>query len=121
MELVASDAGTFSFPSQEPPYAIVATHELGFAVAVAEEFARDPVLRLQLWGRVEITADGAAPAEGSIPFYIQFPDLPKDAQNMPWISIHPEAKRTAETGSFSKNFPRERRNSGATVNPITMH
>ena len=93
MALCTSPEGEFAFPPQEPPYAIVAVHPAGCAVAMAEEFAANPILRLQSWGRLEITADGASPAGGSIPFSIVYRDLPKDEQKILWVFFRSEPKR----------------------------
>jgi hypothetical protein len=106
MELSASSEGTFSFPPQEPPYAIVVAHATGCAIATAEEFAAEPVLHLQPWGRLEITSDGAAPAGEAIPFHIHYADLPTDARRIPWVSIHAEPKRISENRIvFEKLLP----------------
>jgi len=106
MELSASADGTFSFPPQEPPYAIVAAHETGCAIATAEQFVAEPVLWLRPWGRVEIIADGAAPNGDPIPFHLHYPDLPKDERRLPWVSIRPEPRRVAENRIvFEKLLP----------------
>ena len=102
MEITAAGDGTFWFPPQEPPYAILAVHAEGCLFAMAEDLAMDPVLRLQAWGRLEILSDGAAAEAAAIPFYLHYslqgrgrPQAPGNPRRLPWLNLQPEGKRVA--------------------------
>jgi protocatechuate 3,4-dioxygenase beta subunit len=101
--LCSAADGTFSFPAQEPPYAIVAVHSVGCAIATAEQFARNPTIRLEGWGRLEIISDGAAAGE-PIPFRLIYPDLPRD-DRMLWVMIRTQPKRIGNRIVFEKLAP----------------
>jgi hypothetical protein len=105
LELTSSRDGTFSFSAAESSFAVVAAHSLGFAIATAEAFARDSVIRLEPWGGLEITADGASPDEGSPPFHLQYADLPTDAQKIPWVTIHTAGKRRGDKRIVFEKLP----------------
>ena len=105
MELAADAEGKFNFPSQEPPYAIVAVHETGCAVATAEEFAQNPVLQTQGWGRVEIATETGTPDDEKIPFYIRYENILKYGEGMPWVTVNPKPERTAGNRIIFENLP----------------
>jgi protocatechuate 3,4-dioxygenase beta subunit len=90
--LSAAADGTFSFPAQEPPYAIVGVHASGCAIATAEQFAENPTIRLEGWGRLEIISDGAAAADEPIPYHLHYPELPREGHT-PWLMIRTKPRR----------------------------
>lgn len=96
--------GAFSFPAQEPPYAIVAVHSAGCAIATATQFAENPMIRLEGWGRLEIVSDGAASLDEPIPFRLHYPELPRD-DRMPWVTIRTQPKRIGNRIVFEKLVP----------------
>src|SRR5581483_11731674 len=54
MSLCTGPDGAFAFPSQEPPFAIVAVNEQGAGIVMAEQFEQNPVVLLQPWGGLEV-------------------------------------------------------------------
>src|SRR5262249_312031 len=105
LQLTAAADGRFAFPSQEPPCAILAVHDSGIAIATAEELAAIARFQLQPWGRIEITTDTATASDEEIPYYLDYPDLPKGADNAPLIWFNPVARRTAENRIVFEKLP----------------
>jgi hypothetical protein len=96
LKLRTSADGRFTFAPVEPPYAIVVAHDLGFALAVIEQSADPHPLQLQPWGRLEITTDDTGSTDEDIPFYLDYLDLPKAKPGLPWLTIEPLVRRTAD-------------------------
>jgi len=102
--LSASADGTFSFPAQEPPYAILAVHSAGCAIATAKQFSEDSTIRLEGWGRLDIVSDAASSLDEPIPFRLVYPELPRD-DRLPWVTIRTQPKRIGNRIVFEKLVP----------------
>ncbi len=59
------DAGRFRFPAQQGKFAVVALHDLGYAMVKDAELAKSSDVKLEAWGRVEGTVRiGSRPGAG---------------------------------------------------------
>ncbi|HEY3898420.1 MAG TPA: carboxypeptidase regulatory-like domain-containing protein [Chthoniobacter sp.] len=96
LKVRTSPDGRFTFSPTEPPYAIVAAHEFGFALAVIAQSDDLHRLQLQPWGRLEIITDGDISADEDVPFYLHYSELPASAPGMPWVTIQPVIRRTTD-------------------------
>ena len=57
--------GRYTFPPEEPPFSVLALHDLGFALVRSSDLARDGKVVIQPWGRIEGTLRvGSRPGAG---------------------------------------------------------
>lgn len=84
-------AGAFSFPSQEPPFALVVACPEGFAKVTAAAFAAATDIQLESWGRIEVRTTAATqPGGRPAPFYLRLaaPDAPQPAPDASTVYLN---------------------------------
>ena len=105
LQSVTGSDGRFSFPSQDPPYALVIASDYGFAVVTDQEFAKNPLIAVQPWGRVEVITERSGTAGAPVPFGLTIRDLPNGRNNRPWVFGRPLPKREAPNKIVFEKVP----------------